>query len=138
MEAGEYDATVLAAAGLRRLGVAFEEREALPIADCPPAPGQGALAVQMRADDPRRARVRELLDDRATHACVDAERDVLRLAGATCALALGVYARIDGARIVIDAALVVDGVIRRAHGRGSAPRELAREVAGSLGVLAHA
>ncbi len=135
---GEYDATVLAAAGLRRLGIAFAEAEALPIEVCPPAPGQGALAVQMRVDHPLRARVRAALDDDATRAAVEAERELLRLAGATCALALGTYARSENGELVMDAAIAVGGPIRRARARGGAPREVARRAADALGVMAHA
>jgi hydroxymethylbilane synthase len=135
---GEYDATVLAAAGLRRLGLAFADDEALPFALCPPAPGQGALAVQMRADHSLRERVRAALDDAATRACVETEREVLRLAGATCALPLGTYARHERGEVVIDAAIAAEDRIRRAHARGGVPRALAREVADALGVMAHA
>jgi hydroxymethylbilane synthase len=136
VERGDYDATVLAAAGLRRLGVAFAEREALPIDRCPPAPGQGALAVQMRSDHRLFARVRNALDDEATHGAVRVEREVLRLAGATCALPLGVYARADGADLVVDAAIALGGEIRRAHARGRSELELSRQIADALGVLA--
>ena len=138
VEQGDYDGTVLAAAGLRRLGIAFTDDEALPIAQCPPAPGQGALAVQMRADDDRAGRVREALDHRPTHAAVDAEREVLRLAGASCTLPLGVYARAEGGELAVDAALVADGRVRRADARGRDGHQLAREIADSLGVRAHA
>src|SRR5262249_26277556 len=75
---GEYDATILAGAGLRRLGITFDDAEALPLDLVPPAPGQGALAVQARADDRLRHRVRAALDDAATHAAVAAERETLR------------------------------------------------------------
>jgi hydroxymethylbilane synthase len=135
---GDYDATVLAAAGLRRLGIGFAEAEALPIALCPPAPGQGALAVQMRADDPLLGRVRAALDDAATRTEVEAEREVLRLAGATCALALGAYARRERGEVAIEAAIAAGDGIRRARARGRVPREVAREVAFGLGVMAHA
>ena len=138
IENGEYDATVLAAAGLRRLGVPFADGEALSLTQCPPAPAQGALAVQMRADDARIERVRAALDDAATHAAADAEREVLRLAGASCTLPFGVHARYEHGELVIDAALVASGGIVRAHARGLDGSHLAREIASSLGVLAHA
>jgi len=138
VDSGEYEATVLAAAGLRRLGIAFAEDEALPIAVCPPAPGQGALAVQMRADHPLRENVRDALDDPATRAAVETEREILRLAGATCALALGAYARSEGGSIVVDAAIATETGIRRARVSGSVPRDIALEIADALGVMAHA
>jgi hydroxymethylbilane synthase len=137
VESGEYDAVVLAAAGLRRLGISFEDREALPLELCPPAPGQGALAVQTRSGDGVSERVRATLDDDETHRAVFAEREVLRLAGASCEIPLGCYARwVDGS-IVLDAALAADDGIRRARATGDDPLLLARAVAEELGVLAH-
>ncbi|HET7700849.1 MAG TPA: hydroxymethylbilane synthase [Candidatus Limnocylindria bacterium] len=135
---GRYDAAVLAAAGLRRLGIAFDAREALSLEQCPPAPGQGALAIQTRADDPLRERVRQALDDEDTHRAVDAERALLRLMGASCDLALGCHARWDGRTLVLDAALAEGGTVRRASARGDAPETVAGGVAAALGVVAHA
>lgn len=135
---GRYDAAVLAAAGLRRLGIAFDAREALSLEQCPPAPGQGALAIQTRADDPLRERVRQALDDEDTHRAVDAERALLRLMGASCDLALGCHARWDGRTLVLDAALAEGGTVRRASARGDAPETVAGGVAAALGAVAHA
>ena len=132
VERGEYDAVVLAAAGLRRLGVAFAEHEALSLADVPPAPGQGALAVQTRADDPLRERVAAALDDAGVRAAVTAEREVLRLLGASCELALGCYARIVGGAIVLDAAFADGETIRRAHAEGTAALAVAAMAAHAL------
>ena len=135
---GEYDATVLAAAGLRRLGIAFDPDEALDLATFPCAPGQGALAVQTRADDPRRRQVRDALDHTPTRRAVEAERETLRLAGATCAIPMGCYGRSEGDDVVLDAAVATATGIRRAHARGREPSEVARTVARDLGVLVHA
>ena len=136
VEDGEYDATILAAAGLRRLAIPFAEAEALPLELCPPAPGQGALAVQMRADHPLAKQVRATLDDEATRVAVETEREVLRLAGATCALPLGVHARRENGEIVADAALAGQSGIRRTRARGSVPVEVARQIAEDLQVVA--
>jgi len=127
---GDYDATVLAAAGLRRLGIAFDEREALPLSVMPPAPGQGALAVQTRAGDPVRERV-AALDDAALRAAVTAEREVLRLLGASCDIALGCHATVAGGVVRLDAALA-EGSVRRAHAEGRDPLEVAASAAHSL------
>lgn len=135
---GRYDAAVLAAAGLRRLGIAFDAREALSLEQCPPAPGQGALAIQTRADDPLRERVRQALDDEDTHRAVDAERALLRLMGASCDIALGCHARWEGRTLVLDGALAEGGTVRRASARGDAPETIAGGVAEALGAVAHA
>lgn len=128
---GEYDATILAAAGLERLGVAFSPEEPLDLGACPPAPGQGALAVQCRtADTALRARLAPL-DDPDTRKAVTAEREVLALLGASCALALGTYARCDGDRLILDAAWD-DGGLRRTHAEGTDVHSVAAAAVGAL------
>jgi hydroxymethylbilane synthase len=134
---GEYDAVVVAAAGLRRLGIAFDEREALPIELCPPAPGQGALAAQIRASDERLAARLAALDDAPTRLAVTAERALLRAMGASCEIPLGAIGRYTNSVIALDAALVTSAGIRRASERGSDPLEVALRAAGALGVSAH-
>jgi len=139
VRSGQYDAVVLAAAGLRRLGIAFAEHEALALDIVPPAPGQGALAVQARADDERvRERLRAALDDRATHEAVTAERELLRLLGASCEIALGCWARYEGRTVVLDASLGSGGEIARAHAEGDDPLAVARSAADTLLELADA
>lgn len=134
---GEYDAVVVAAAGLRRLGIAFDESEALPIELCPPAPGQGALAVQIRVgDDQLAARLAEL-DDPATRLAVTAERALLRAMGASCEIPLGAIGRYANGLVELDAALVTPAGIRRASERAADPLEVARRAADALGATAH-
>ncbi len=136
---GEYDAVVLAAAGLRRLGIAFAEEEALPLDLVLPAPGQAALAVQTRADDAGLvARVRDALDDRATREAVTAERELLRLLGASCDIGLGCWARREGGTIMLDAALASGGEIAHAQAAGAEPLAVARSAADTLLELADA
>lgn len=128
---GEFDATVLALAGLRRLGVAVGDDELLDPELMLPAPGQGAIAVQCRTDDaPVRDRL-AAIDDAATRAATDAERELLRLLGASCAIALGALARVTERGITLDASL--DG--RRTSVRGEDPLALAREAVALLGAL---
>jgi hydroxymethylbilane synthase len=133
VQSGEYDAVVVAAAGLRRLGIAFDEREALSVGLCPPAPGQGALAVQIRArDDELRERLASL-DDPDTRRAVTAERELLRLMGASCDVALGAIGRCENGDILLDAALAGDDGVRRASARGSDPLDVASRAADALG-----
>ncbi len=92
---GEYDAVVLAAAGVRRLGLDAEVSEWLPVGRMLPAPGQGALAVQCRADDPVLSLV-AAIDDPEARATTTAERVFLRELGAGCAAPVGAHAEPDG------------------------------------------
>jgi hydroxymethylbilane synthase len=90
---GELDAVVLAAAGLRRLGRIDEASEVIDPGQMLPAPGQGALAVECRADDrDLAARLAQALDDRSTRAAVVAERTLLARLEAGCTAPVGALA----------------------------------------------
>ena len=129
---GDHDATVLALAGLRRLGLAVAAEEILSLAVMLPAPGQGAIAVQCRADDGATRDRLAAIDHRPTRSTTDAERELLRLLGGSCDLALGALGRIAGQDLVLEALL--DG--RRASAVGRDPLALARAVAAQLSDLA--
>jgi hydroxymethylbilane synthase len=91
---GEYDAVVLARAGLLRLGRADEATEVLDPLQMLPAPGQGALACECRADDVATTRVLDVLDDPDTRAAVSAERSLLATLEAGCSAPVGALAEI--------------------------------------------
>lgn len=133
VRAGEYDATVLALAGLKRLGIVVAEAEILDPRACPPAPGQGALAVQCRADDAATIALVAGLEHVDTRRAVEAERALLRLLGASCEIPIGTWARVEDGAIVLDAALAADGGIRRTRARGPIPSDVARACADALG-----
>lgn len=99
LDDGETDALVLAAAGLMRLG--REDRISLVLSPevVPPAPGQGALAVQVRADDAATLGVVTRLDDAATRRAVLAERDVLAATGGGCRAPLGALGQVRDGRL---------------------------------------
>ncbi|MGH2704665.1 MAG: hydroxymethylbilane synthase [Actinomycetota bacterium] len=99
---GEIDAAVLAAAGLERLGLAADE--ILDHDVLLPAPGQGALAVEVRSTDTALARVVAALDDAATRIAVTAERAVLRALGGGCMLPLATLAIVEDRTLTIHAA----------------------------------
>jgi len=95
LDRGEFDALIMAAAGLKRLGLADRIRCVLPTAQFLPAPAQGALAIEIRAGD---AGTRELiahLEHPATRAATTAERMVSRALGGSCQVALAAYAEPD-------------------------------------------
>ncbi len=91
---GELDAVVLARAGLARLGRLAEITEALDPLQMLPAPGQGALAVECRADDGPTVRVVGELDDPDARACVTAERSLLAALEAGCSAPVGALAEV--------------------------------------------
>jgi hydroxymethylbilane synthase len=131
VQAGEYDAAVLAAAGLIRLGLAAHIAQYLPLEVMLPAPGQGALAVQCRADDGEMLALLAAIDDEDTRHCVIAERAFLAALGAGCSLPVGAYATIAAGTIELRGLVgAVDGsrVIEvKAYGRE--PQELGAELA---------
>jgi hydroxymethylbilane synthase len=101
LAAGEYDALVLAAAGLIRLGREIEVTEWLDLDTMIPCVGQGALAVETRADDPELLRLFARLDDPATRTTVTAERAFLAELGAGCLAAAAAHADVHEGRVRI-------------------------------------
>jgi hydroxymethylbilane synthase len=92
LEAGEVQGLVLAAAGLARLGVRPRYSRPLPVTEMVPAPGQGALAIQVRAGDDDVLGVVSRLDDAGSRTAFDAERRLMASIGGGCALPLGAVA----------------------------------------------
>lgn len=100
---GELDAIVLAAAGLRRLGRAEEIGFAIAAEQMVPSPGQGALALQIRADDVATAEAVMAVGDSDALRELTAERVAVAPLGASCTSPIGVHARVDGERLEIAA-----------------------------------
>jgi hydroxymethylbilane synthase len=96
LDAGEFDALVMAAAGLKRLGLAQRIRAILPAAQFLPAPGQGALGIEIAAGDETTAALVAPLDHAATRAATAAERAVSRGLGGSCEVPLAAHAQIEG------------------------------------------
>jgi len=112
LERGEADAIVLAAAGLNRLGLGALARDLIDPFEAPPAPGQGALAIQTRAKDADAPWLAGLRHG-PTALAVAAERGALEALEASCRTAMGAYAFIESARLVlIVEALTPDGARR--------------------------
>ncbi len=143
VQEGEYDATVLAAAGVRRLGLERFVTEWLESQAMLPAPGQGALAVQCRAGDERVLELLEAIDDAVARSATTAERAFLRELGGGCAAPVAAHAtvfhdpegpsktvphgdlhvRLEGLVLSLDGARVV-----RVSGEG-APQEIGERLA---------
>jgi hydroxymethylbilane synthase len=129
MDAGEADAIILAAAGLNRLGLSHLPRALIDPIACPPAPAQGALAIQTRAEDADAPWLASLKDPAATLA-VTAERGALAFLEGSCRTAIGAYAVVDGLRLT----LVVEALTP--DGARCFRREGEAEVGGEQGVIA--
>jgi hydroxymethylbilane synthase len=116
VRSGEYDAVVLARAGLARLGRLDEATEVLDPLQMLPAPGQGALAVECRADDELGDQIAAVLDDPHARAAVTAERAVLATLEGGCSAPIGALAEVvegdDGEELWVRAvALSPDGAL---------------------------
>jgi len=107
---GVVDAAIVAFAGLKRLGLEERVSAVLPPEQFLPAPAQGALAVQVRSDQAELVQLVSKLDDRASRATSETERHILATIRGGCSIPLGVYSRIEGDNILIDALISdVDG-----------------------------
>ena len=127
---GEYDATVLAAAGVRRLGLEGEVSEWLSPEALLPAPGQGALAVQCRAGDERMHELLRAIDDEEARATTTAERTFLSALGGGCAAPVAAYGRTheDGVALAALVASPDGSQLVRLTGEGE-PEELGARLA---------
>jgi hydroxymethylbilane synthase len=99
VERGEFDATVLAKAGLERLGLEARISEVFEPEEFVPPAGQGALLVTCRPDDDRTRRLLEHGDDPRSRVEVEVEKEIVRRLGVGCAEPVGVYARARGSRV---------------------------------------
>ncbi|MGO1070578.1 hydroxymethylbilane synthase [Lysobacter sp. CA199] len=133
LDAGEYDAIVLACAGLQRLGLDARIRARLQSPYWLPAPAQGAIAIECRDDDIATRTLCAALDHPDTRTCVEAERAMNRALHGSCHVPVAAYARLDGEHLRLDGQVgsASDGRSVRAHGegRGDAPECLGIEVA---------
>lgn len=105
LQAGDYDGIILAAAGLQRLGRLDEVTQVFEATAFLPAPGQGVIAIECRADDTATLALLAAVDDAESRAAVEAERGVLAALGAGCSAAVGAYARIEGDLLTVRAFL---------------------------------
>jgi len=133
IEGDDLDGVVLAAAGLRRLGLEPKHVIDLPPDRFVPSPAQGALAVQARAGD-EAAKLIAVLDDEEARRAVTAERSFLAAVEAGCQTPLGALAIVSGDRIELRAQLFSDDGERLAEGveEGDDPQQVGSRLAGRL------
>ena len=133
LDAGEYDAVILASAGLRRLGLAHRISAPIEIEEMLPAVGQGALAVETRSSDEETASLLASLDDEQTRAACVAERALLRALGGGCQLPIAAHAIFhEGSLMLYGLVAAVSGetIIRDSlEGAATSAEELGSELA---------
>lgn len=106
LDAGQYDAIIVAACGLIRLGLQQRITQRLDPSIMMPEPGQGALAVEARAEDADGLEAAGALDDAPSRACVEAERALLRALGGGCRVPIAAFATVTGNILHLEGAVV--------------------------------
>jgi len=135
VESGEYEAVMLAKAGLDRLGWSARITETLAPEFFLPAVGQGAIAVECRLKDTEAAEVAGSLDDAETRTAIIAERALLAALHGGCQVPLGAWARIERGELVLEACVCsVDG-LQYVKQRATAAPEQAAELGGHMANL---
>jgi hydroxymethylbilane synthase len=131
---GGVDAVVVAAAALERLSITSQAAEILSPLVMLPQVGQGAIALECAADADPLLALLVLVDDRASHRAVIAERTMLAALGASCSLPVGGWAEPDGNELCLRGMVAsADGrILLHAEGRGGDPETLGAEVAAWL------
>ena len=136
LDAGDFDAIVLACAGLERLGMGARIRERLQAPRFIPAAAQGAVAVEVRAGDAATSALFAPLHHADTAACTNAERTMTRLLGGSCRVPIAAYATLKGDKLSLEG-LVGDAKTGKtvrgyASGPASEPEKLGEQVADML------
>jgi hydroxymethylbilane synthase len=136
LDEGRYDALVLASAGMRRLGFGARITTALAVEDCVPAPGQGIVAIEIRADDGATRAALQAIHDASAGVSLAAERALVEALGGGCQLPLGGIALHANGGLDMHAVVASpDGrraIKRRGHGAASDPAALGRRLADDL------
>jgi len=136
LDEGQFDALVLAAAGLFRLQYDARISALVPVDRCVPAPGQGIIAVEVRADDAETRKAVSTIDDPDAAVALDAERAVVERLGGGCQMPIGAYAELDGDQLQVTAVVASPDGAREARatavGTRADPREAGEAAATEL------
>ena len=132
LDEGQYDAVILAAAGLKRLGLEDRITRVLPHSESLPAPGQGALGIECLAARADLAELLAPLNDSATASCVAAERSFSRALSGSCNVPLGAYAELEGGRLRLRGFVGAPDGSRRVSGEDTGPVEDAEALGTAL------
>lgn len=136
----KFAAVIVAAAALQRLGLSYRAGQPLDVESFVPQPGQGALAVECRADDARSIATVAAIEHRGTRLAVDCERAFLAEVGGGCGAPLGAYAEVDANGLILATGVLADGqgALFRHSVTGSDPERVGRALALALRALAPA
>ncbi len=132
LDQGEYDAVLVAAAGLKRLGREERITEYLDPFEFVPAVGQGMLALVCRENDPETTMVSARMDDAEAHRIAEAERRLMRLMGGGCQVPMGCYGEADGDRVRFAAYLAMPDGEREIRRLSSGKLEEANRICEAL------
>jgi hydroxymethylbilane synthase len=134
LEAGEYDAIILALAGLRRLGRTELVRQIIPVEVMCPAAGQGALAIEIRAGDGGVRDAISFLDDKVSRAETDCERALLKKLGGGCQVPIGASAKLQDGILHLEAVVANPNgsLLLRESAAGTDPSKLGEAVGDNL------
>lgn len=136
LDEGEYDALVMASAGLKRLGLSERIRQIIPAEVSLPSPGQGALGLEIRAGDKKMEEALAFINSPETRACCFAERAVSRALGGSCQVPLAAYAIVEEGELWLRALVgnhhIGEAVFSEARGPLSDPEALAAKVVADL------
>jgi hydroxymethylbilane synthase len=133
LDEGRYSAIVLAAAGLKRMGWDDQIAEILSTDYMCPAVGQGALAIETRADGGAAGKLCGKLDHAATRVAVTAERALLAALGGGCQVPIGAYATVEGGELNLTAVVATPDGVRLIRRNASGPAGSAEELGSQLG-----
>ncbi|HUS08401.1 MAG TPA: hydroxymethylbilane synthase [Bryobacteraceae bacterium] len=134
LDEGQFAAIVLAAAGLNRLGWDDRIAEHLPVEIVCPAVGQGALAIETRADGGAGMLACEVLNHAETSAAVRAERAVLEMLGGGCQVPVGAYAEVSRGRLRLRALVIAPDGTRQAKREAEGPAAEAVRIGHAIGL----
>ncbi len=121
LDQGNYDAIVIAACGLIRLGLDERITEYLDLARMLPEPGQGALAIEARADDEEVLTLLRPLEDPVSRSCVEAERAFLRALGGGCRVPIAAYASTHNGVLALEGAVIASDGHQQIRGKADGP-----------------
>jgi hydroxymethylbilane synthase len=135
LDEGQYDALILASAGLVRLGLHDRISLRIPISHMLPAVGQGAIAIETRSDNDFAIGTTRKLDHRETHLACLAERAFLRGLGGGCQLPIAAHARLEGELLKLDGLVAKPDGSKRLQESLSGPSETAEALGASLAAV---